>query len=200
MPVHINSDRELLQQIVLHDCRRSFNTFFNRYYPSLVNFTLFYVKTHENAEDVVEEVFVKFIRQGSKVLDIDNTAAYLFRIAKNESLNFLKKNRHHSFRLESIENEEDFRYPVNASPEDALQSAEFESYIERIIESFPPKRQLIFRMSREENITYKEVAELLNSSVKTIESHMTVALKTLRKAVVEYNQTREVPSRFLGVR
>jgi RNA polymerase sigma-70 factor (ECF subfamily) len=161
---------------------------------------LFYVKTHENAEDVVEEVFVKFIRQGSKVLDIDNTAAYLFRIAKNESLNFLKKNRHHSFRLESIENEEDFRYPVNASPEDALQSAEFESYIERIIESFPPKRQLIFRMSREENITYKEVAELLNSSVKTIESHMTVALKTLRKAVVEYNQTREVPSRFLGVR
>lgn len=178
-------DKELLRKIVLHDDQRAFRAFFGRYYHRLVRFCFYYVKTHENAEDVVEEVFFKFFSK-RKHLDIRNIQSFMFMMAKNESLNFIKKQRHRLLHA-SLECEDDYHYQTDPNSEDKLMSGEFEKLIYSVIDSFPPKRKTIFQLSREENMSYPEIASLLNVSVKTVESHISVALKTLRQAVADYD-------------
>ena len=108
---------------------------------------------------------------------------YLFRSVRNHSLNYLDKVRVRSeylkAELERDDNQDDF---TTYFPEIGLLEK-----IETAIRALPEKRQLIFRMAREEGLKYQEIADKLDISIKTVEAQMTLALKQLRSSLKEYH-------------
>ena len=199
METSLLSDNELTKKIILNNDHKAFKVFFNRYYQRLINFSIYFVKSSENAEDVVEEVFLKFLKMGDNALKIESTKAYLYKMAKNISLDFITKNKKNSF-IQAFENIEDFQVLEKSSPSMILESNEFQSFVDKTIESFPPKRKLIFSLSRDELLTYSEISILLDISQKTIESHMRIALKTLREAVSDYDSSLKTSTRKLIIK
>lgn len=189
--------KEMLGDVISIDDKSDYKIFFNNYYSRLVNFSIYFVKTHENAEDVVEEVFYKFLKHKAHINKIQNVDSYLFRMTKNESLNFLKSNKF-AFQHQSVENVDDYHIQVGISPQEKLEGDEFENLVNDLIDAFPPKRKTIFKLSREEHLSYIEIAELLDISVKTVESHMSVALNNMREFIMEYDKGLDTKMRKIG--
>ena len=106
---------------------------------------------------------------------------YLYIITKNLSINRLLKDRKQkSFSLD--ETVVDIK-SIYSDPEQVMTTAEMSRRIQNSIEQLPPKCQLIFKLIREDGLKYKEVAGLLNISLKTVENQMTIALKRIAESV-----------------
>ena len=189
----IESNRELLQKIILHDDQRAYLELFHRFYPRLMNFTRYYIQSYQEAEDVVAEVFYKLLKNKRQSLEIQNVEAYFFVATKHEALKALKKGK----RLQIQENTEDYHFHVEPSSEKHYLDAEFNSIVSQAINAFPPKRKVIFKLAKEEGMKYKEIAKLLDLSVKTVETHMMIALKTLRGEISDYTSCKDTKMRQL---
>ena len=184
-----NSFPTLCVQIAEQDDEAAFAEIFKYYYPKLLLFTKAILKNHELAEEAVEDVFLKLWQNRKMLPAINNLNYYLLVAAKHTAIDYLEKiKRHASFSLDEVEITF-AQIPVD--PENKLISAEAITIIQHIIDSLPPKCKLIFRLVKEEGLKYKEVAELLNVSVKTVETQMSLAFAKIGSAL----QTR-LPSGY----
>ncbi len=150
---------------------------FKQYYTLLCRTAVRFTKDTEAAEDLVQEVFCK-IWQNREVLDISSSyKGYLVRSVTNQALNYLEKQK----RLVLTEDSSPFEntYSANTTME-LLEGSEMESKIQHALEALPPQCRLIFEMSRFEEMSYKEIADSLTLSPKTVENQMGKALKILR--------------------
>lgn len=167
--------------------RLLYNHFFNIYYQKLIWFALLFVKNQNAAEEVVSDVMLNIFNKRKKLAESDNIEGYIFISVKNQSLKYLRKyKRQVSF--DDFENEANFLLTTSVSPEYKMLENEFYGVIRTTLDSLPPKRKLVFRMIKEEGLKYQDVANLLNISVKTIETHMGLALKTLHKNIEKYQR------------
>lgn len=167
--------------------RLLYNHFFNIYYQKLIWFALLFVKNQNAAEEVVSDVMLSIFNKRKKLAESDNIEGYIFISVKNQSLKYLRKyKRQVSF--DDFESEADFLLTTSVSPEYKMLENEFYGVIRTTLDSLPPKRKLVFRMIKEEGLKYQDVANLLNISVKTIETHMGLALKTLHKNIEKYQR------------
>ena len=137
----------------------------------------------DQAEEIVQEMFFNFWQKKDKMDISTSLEAYLFRSVRNACLNYLKH----------LKVREEHRLATNAElrrkeqeVHDRMEALELQERIDRIIEQLPPERQKIFKMSRFEELKYKEIAEKLNISVKTVEVQMSKALKFLRMNLADY--------------
>jgi RNA polymerase sigma-70 factor (family 1) len=171
----------LLHRIYRFGDTIAYKELFLLYHKRLVNFSLTITKTKESAEEVVSDVFLKIWLNRSQLSQIENFHLYIYIITKNLSINrFLKEKRQQSFSLDEIEVNTKNIYP---DPEQLMITAEMYKRIRLAIESLPARCQLIFKLIREDGLKYKEVAELLNLSLKTIENQMTIALKKISESI-----------------
>lgn len=180
---------QLLGKISKENCRRSFDRFFDYYYPKLVDFANFYIESHESAEEVASDVLLKLFVNRHKLLFIKKLDAYLYKSVKNQSISYLRKAKQNC-QLTPIDGEpmvNDIIEP-DASPERKYIGDEFYSVVLKIIENMPPRRQMIFRLVKQEGKTYKEVSELLNISPKTVEVHMGLAIAHIRESLEKYDK------------
>ena len=133
------------------------------------------------AEDIVQEVFLKVWEKRENLQMDEAIQAYLYRSCYNAALNFLKQQKK-STDIDSLE------VPV-AGGEMAgknLELLETEAEILKAIDSLPPKTKVVFTLSRFEELSYKEIAERLDISLKSVEKHMGIALQRLRENLKEY--------------
>ena len=142
-----------------------------------------YIGDVDQAEEIVQEMFFNFW-QKKEQLDINiSLEAYLFRSVRNACLNYLKhlkiREQHRLATNEEIRKKEEEIH-------DNVIALELQERIEALIEKMPPERKKIFKMSRYEELKYREIAEKLNLSVKTIEVQMGKALKFLRLHLSDY--------------
>ena len=165
--------------------REIYDYFFNKYYPKLIWFALLYVKQHAAAEEIVSDVMLNLFKNRKKISNAQNIEGYIFIAVKNQALKYIKKNSRLNY-LENIESAEDLVITVNATPEHKYVEEEFYQIIKDAIDSLPPKRKLVFRMVKEEGLHYHDVARLLDLSVKTVETHMGLALKTVHECINNY--------------
>lgn len=156
-------------------------TLFKQYYGLLCRTAVRFTKDTEAAEDLVQEVFCK-IWQNREVLEINSSyKAYLVRSVTNQALNYLEKQK----RLVLTDDSASFESSFSANTTlDLLEGTEMEKRIQRALASLPPQCRLIFEMSRFEELTYKEIAEALQLSPKTIENQMGKALRLLRERLL----------------
>ena len=164
-----------------HEDEASFEKIFKHFYPRLLSFAESFLKNHGLAEEVVEDVFIKLWANRKVLSAIKNLTSYLYTATKNETINCLAKHKRHvNLSLDEVEVE-----PVHfqKTPENILISEEILREIEIAINSLPPRCQLIFRLIKEDGLKYRETADLLNISVKTVETQMSLALSKIMEFI-----------------
>ena len=167
------------------------------YYPKLIQIALAFVPGIVAAQEVVSDLFFKVLKNPKTLANADNFDNYIFLAVKNQSYTYLKKNKHRIL-FDSIHQKEDYILPDFKNPEDSLISNELFELVEKVVQELPPKRKAVFQLVKEEGKKYKEVAEILDISIKTVELQMSLALRILRKTVKEYQEGKDVKIRKLG--
>ena len=156
---------------------------FYEFYPFLCNTIYRIIKDSAIAEDLAQDTFFKFWDK-RKSIDIQvSLKAYLRRMAVNEALYYIRKNK--KFQKDSNVEPIDLG-ETSETVEDQLLQQELENKIDLAIRDLPPRCQEIFKLSRFEELSYKEIASKLNISIKTVENQMGKALKILRGVLKDY--------------
>lgn len=158
-------------------------------YPSLIVFAKGYVKQKPIAEDLVEDVFIKLWNNRKVISTIQNLKVYLFVAVRNTCFNYLVKLK--KYNLQSIEDLDIDFEQITATAEDKIISNERVELIHQEINKLPKKCKAIFILIKEEGLKYTEVAQLLNLSIKTVETQMSIAFKRLSQALAS-----EFPENF----
>ena len=167
----------LLEQLKVGD-RTAFANIYSEYYPKVYRFAQRYMKNSNDVDDIVQDVFIRLWEARTSINPALNFDNYLFTITRNHILNINRAQVNELYLqdtvLASLEHE---RY----MQEDEIIAQDLAQYIDNIVEQLPPKQQETFKMSRQQMLTYKEIAEQLGISAKTVESHIYQALKFIRK-------------------
>lgn len=173
-----------INAIVQYEDAHAFEFIFNTFYDKLYRVAYYYMSSDENAEDAVSEVFYKLWNNRKKLNKIENLENYLFFMIRNQCLSTLRAGK----KITYTDQQDTLKQQITTTnPENSLISEEFIRYLSEHISSLPPRCRIIFIMVKEDGLKYKEVAEILNISIKTVENQMTKAIGYLRKIVSAYN-------------
>lgn len=168
-------EREILAEVKEGNAT-AFERLYDRYWLKVYNFTRLYITSSTEVSEVVQDVFVKVWESRETFDDTKNFDGFLFIITRNIIFNYSRKYFNElNFKmtaLKGIENSYDI--------EEELDAADLKNYIDSLIAQLPPKRQQIFRMSREEHLSNKEIAERCAVTEKAIERQITLALKFIK--------------------
>ncbi len=177
-------DQQLIQGIKAGN-NTAYDTLFRRYYSYLCMVVMRMTQSKEQAEDVVQEVFLEIWRKRGE-LDIKNAVkSYLHRAAVNKTLNKIRgKKLEYSQEEESLEQIS----AMQSSPLQKMQNDELQKVIKKAYEGLPERCRIVFSMVKYEGFSYKQTAEKLEISVKTVENQMSKALRILREAINKYKK------------
>lgn len=164
---------------------------FNLFHPKLVRFAVFYVSSIHDANDIVSEVFIKFFRRIKKDHNIQDISFYLYKSVKNQCLTHLKAQKK-DFSIDDMDWDSAMYHYEVRNPESELINRELSLQIEEAINNLPPRRKLIYKMVVIDGLKYKEAAEILDLSVKTIENHLALAVRDLRDKIMAYLKSDKV--------
>lgn len=160
---------------------QAYRALFRIFYKPLSQFAFSIVKSWESAEEVASDVFLNVWKNRERLLQVENLKVYLYVSTKNIALNYLNKAaRTQHFSLDELTVDISINH---ATPEQIYISGEMVRRIEAAINELPPKRKMIFKLIREDGLKYKEVAQILDISVNTIDVHMAHALKKISEAL-----------------
>jgi len=166
-----NKENILLQKLIKGN-QSAFDKIFKTYYKELCFFSLKIVKDYVFAEEVVQNIFINLWEKRKDLKINISLKAYLYRSVYNNSIHFIKKeNLTQNFDEAIIKHDVEFN--------DILVQTEIETKIYNTIEELPEQCKKIFKMSRFDELKYREIAEKLNISIKTVETQMSRALKYL---------------------
>ena len=170
------------------DDRNSFKKIFHDYYQPLCHLSLSYLKDESEAKGVVQDAFLKLWEVRHDLNENSNLRNFLFTLVKNNCLNILKRRqmlfRHHE-KIRWLEMHYQYE-SLSRMNHNYLEFDELKEKIDAAIMSLPESCRRVFVMSRFEELKHKEIAEKLDISQKTVEAHLTKALKILRKELKDY--------------
>ena len=157
---------------------------YDKYFQFLAKVAFRILRDEAKTQDIVQNVFIDIWKKREGLEVKSSFRQYLRKAAVNKSLNILrsdKKERDEHYVIEDIQVAE------LGDQSSILETEELKQKINEAIESLPERCRLIFSLSRFESMTYKEIAEKLEISVKTVENQMTKALKIMRFKIIESN-------------
>ncbi|WP_445735747.1 RNA polymerase sigma factor [Mariniflexile sp.] len=174
-------DKEMVNAIQNGD-RKAFDRVIESYYNEVYWYAKSLSRDEALAKDMVQEVFLKLWKNRKKVKDGTIIKGWLYRSVKNNFLDYIKKYKRET-RLLEITYLETLDFIVSTENEaDLKRKAEI---IEKEIEQLPNKCHKVFNLSKKEGLTNTEIADYLGVSIKTVEGHLTKALKILREKLKE---------------
>ena len=173
--------KKLQTSIALHEDMKAYEELYVLLFDSLYRFSYSLVKSKEVAEELVSDVFIKIWQIRDQLNQIDNLRVYLYLVTKNLSLNYIAKNsRNPVVHLDEINVDARIEFK---SPEDLYISAEAVSIVKQAINELPSQCRIIFLLVRDQNMKYKEVAQILNISVFTVRNQVAIATKKIAEAL-----------------
>ncbi|MEN8226561.1 MAG: RNA polymerase sigma-70 factor [Bacteroidota bacterium] len=163
----------------------SFERLFHRFHPGLCGYAESLVTKGEVAEEVVQDVFYN-IWKNRETLRINRSwQSYLYRAVYNNSMMYLRKMR----REQPLDERSSLDHQINTpDPSQLMQLNEVSEMISGTLEGLPERTREIFYLNRQEGLKYREIAERLSISVKTVEANMGKALKALRNSLEKYEK------------
>ena len=160
-----------------------FESLFKTYYSELCGFANKYLEDLEAAEEIVQAFFVKFWENRNDLNIQTSPKSYIFTSIRNACFNQIKHIKvREEYKLHNKREMDSSNYSVD----DEFQASELDLKIKKSIEELPESRRQIFMMSRYEGLKYKEIAEQLKISIKTVENQMGSALKYLKTELSDY--------------
>lgn len=186
MAKEITNDELFIVRKMIDGDIDSFKYFFDRYYYDLCNFVNVYLHDQSLSEEIVQDIFVYFWENREKLQIKTSVRSFLFSASKFKSLNLLRDTKTKRKIVEKIGKSD-----TNQSHEQEnsfLDTDEFKKILDIAIDQLAPKCREIFLLSKQKDLSNKEIAEQLDISVKTVENQMTIALKKLREYLTPYRE------------
>ena len=157
---------------------KTFETLFKQNFVAVTAYCNKYVRDTEEAKDLAHRAFMKVWEKREAVPEGSNVKALTYRIAHNLSINYIRD--HKKFcdeeELQTVESE-------NSDADNDIKAAELEAAVIDTINHMPEKSKKVFLMSRYDQLSYNDIARQLGVSIKTVEAHISAALKLLRKKI-----------------
>lgn len=178
---HKREESELVQRLAAGD-GKAFELLFKTYAQQLITFAHRFVADLPVAENLVQDVFLKIWSNRANLKPDSNIKTYLYTAVRNQALHHL---RH--LKVERKHAEGSAANPATEqTPQTEIEAKEIEQHIQQAIAALPEKCRIIFSMNRFDHLTYSEIAEIQNISVKTVETQMGRALKFLRQRLLHF--------------
>ncbi len=165
------------------DDQAVFNEIYLEHYPALNRYAYTLVKDGDIAEDMVHNVFLKFLENHTDLAALAQLKAYLYRSIYNECMNYLK---HQNVKLSYVQEARPVDETHMETGGNSVQHKELKQAITNALNDLPEQCRTVFQLSRFEELRYKEIALQLGISVNTVEKHMVKALKRLRIQLEDY--------------
>jgi len=179
--------KDVLLKIALNDDHLSFKKVYFAYYDRLHQLAKAITKNAEVAEEIVDDVFIKLWTKRTQLIHIDNLTVYLYVAIKNQSLNHISKTR--QILTTNIEDAKIEFKDVTPCIEDIIITADLARTINQTVQKMPLQCQLVFKLVKEDGLKYREAAEILNISIKTVEYHIGNALKKITQRIASSAKT-----------
>ncbi|MDD6253757.1 MAG: RNA polymerase sigma factor [Candidatus Cryptobacteroides sp.] len=173
------SDNELMRMLKEDDVY-AYRQIFRRYYAMVETFVSKMLRDSDLAADVTQNVFMKLWIKRSSGGEIPSLKNWLFLVAKNEVLDIFKSSLR---KTSSACDADEVETPEIRTPEEVCQGSELNASLSSAVSSMPDKRRMIFRMSRMGHLSNEEIARRLDISVRTVEKHIELALKDIRRTL-----------------
>jgi len=170
------------------DYRNSFRDIFRNYYQPLYHLSVHYLQDEDEAKGVVQEAFIKLWEIRNELQPDSNLRNFLFTLVKNNCMNILKRRqillKHHE-QIRWMEMHYQYQ-SLSGMNDNYLEFEELKEKIAIAVQRLPEYCRVVFEMSRFDDLKNREIAEKLGVSQKTVEAHLTRALKILRKELKDY--------------
>jgi len=168
-------DEQVLLSELSSGEEEAFDKIYDHYVHSIYSFVIKFVKSPELAEDLTQEIFIRIWENRSQLGKVKSFRAYLFVTARNHALNFLRKASNNNVVLTEIINS-------YVSPQGANEmiSKEYEQWLHNVLESMSPQMRTVFKLCREQNKSYDEVADLLQITKNTVKKHMVRSMRVIK--------------------
>lgn len=178
-------ENDTIFQDIQADQREALDCLFGQYFGSLCHFVNSYLQDTMLSEEVVSDVFFNLWVKRKTLTISGSIKPYLFKAARNQAISYLRRP---AYAHEPLE--EDLWQDHALQPDALLIHQETKQHWQNLVDRLPTRCKLIFTLHREEAFTYREIANLLNLSEKTVENQMGKALKHLRMLATPANRLR----------
>jgi RNA polymerase sigma-70 factor (ECF subfamily) len=153
------------------------------FHPSVYKLAAIIIPQPSLVEEVVSDVMIRIWTMENRLAYVEHLKSYLLVAARNTALTYLKKyNENKHLNIEASGEEP----AISDTPDQHVMATELSQVIESAVTALPPKSQAVFRLIKEEGLSYKEACNILDISQKTLEAHMCSALKKLRRVLDGY--------------
>lgn len=177
----IASLKELQRRIALYDDETAYKELFFAFYKPLLQFAQSFVRSADMAKEIASDVFIIIWERRQQLQEIENIKVYLYVTTKNTALKYLlKQQKQVAITIDELAVELKSTYH---NPEELMVTAEMKARIDQAINQLPPRCKIIFKLIKEDGLRYKEVAEVLNVSVKTIDNQLAIALRKIGNTI-----------------
>lgn len=172
------SDSELFEELK-KDNKMAFSILFDRYSDILFRFIQKRIESIPDVEDIIQEVFISMWNRRSKIEVGDSIYPYLFKAAKYEMIDWLIKSEKRNRHLDYLEINKD-QYLIGTTSEDELIAKELAKLLENEMSRMPDTMRSVFRLSRSEDMSIKDIANQLSLSEQTVKNNVSMALNRLK--------------------
>lgn len=182
----MNTDYEkILTEKISMGEEGAFRALFNIYYPKVLAFITCIVKEQSDAEDIAQDIFVKIWERREMLPDhVTSLTGYIYRMSRNAALNKLRRSANLQYVSELDQHASDYSESASGTEiENEYYAREKALFIRLVVNRMPKQRRLIFEMSRYHGLDNQSIADILHISKKTVENHLSLALKELREAL-----------------
>ena len=155
---------------------KAFEQVYTKYHKQIFNFACKSLRNTDEAKEIVQRTFIKLWENRETLNEELSISAFLFTIARNFIINHYRKLVNNQYYVRTLASHEDIDNPVIQQ----INTDELRANINELIAQLPGKRRIIFLLSRDEGLSYKEIADRLDISVNTVETQISRTLEFLR--------------------
>ncbi|NGP89813.1 RNA polymerase sigma-70 factor [Fodinibius halophilus] len=177
-----NKSEEQLVEKIREGNQQAFERLFFEYFFDLCSYALQITKSNEQAKDVVQEVFYKIWKRRRNWSVYTSIKAYLFRSVRNEALNLINKRGRREKLKEQLSDTTE-KYTSKQSTQKNEGDEKLIKAVWNVVKEMPQRRRSVFVLHRKHGLSYKEIAEVLDITRKTVENHMGLALDDIRGSI-----------------
>lgn len=168
-----------------------FSEIYLKYFPKMVRFAREYVISTEDAQNIVQDLFLNLWEHRENLEAVSNLNAFLFTLTKNRCIDYYRRTYRMDRIKESLDtiHERELHLKMEALQqfdENMFSTNEIETILDRAVENLPEKCRQVFILSRMEGMKHEEIAQQLNISVNTVQNHIVTALRKLKVELKDY--------------
>jgi RNA polymerase sigma-70 factor (family 1) len=167
-----------------HSDATSYEVLFHLLSPPLIKFSMQYVHTKEAAEEIVVDVFLKCWLKRAQLIHVNNPKTYVYTAVKNQSLNHLKK--FSAIMYVELDQSTGYKLVDMANPQVIMEKKELIKKLDDTVEGLPPQSRMVFKLIKNDGLKYKEVAQILDISPKTVQNHLFTAISKITLRLKSY--------------